>query len=223
VRQQIFLDDHKLQFFKDKLNILGHVIDSERIQMDPDKVDWIFNWKMLMNKSLLFSFIGAVGYLAPGCMGICIHMQVLSNVVAPTHVWRWIPTEARAFQQVRDLVQQWRDVHCKSIDYSEGAPRIHLCCDACLTGGSGVILQGDNYLKADIVAFWSGKFNSAQQNYSVHKLELLKIVELLWQFRHLLQGIKFWVYTDHKGLEWIMSQKKLSLRQAGWLEVLRDI
>ena len=219
---KFFLSDHKLQFFKDELNILGHVIDSEGIRMDPDKVDRIFNWKTPTNKSLLSSFIGAVGYLAPGCMGIRIPMQVLSNVAAPTHVWRWTPTEARAFQQVKDSVQRWRDVCRKSIDYSQNGPRINLCCDACLTGGSGVISQGDDYLKADIVAFWSGKFNSAQQNYPVHELELLAIVESLRRFGHLLQGIKFRVYTDHKGLEWITSQKKLSPRQARWLEVLSD-
>ena len=39
---------------------------------------------------------------------------------------------------------------------------------------------------------------------------------------HLLQGLKFCIYTDHKGLEWITAQKKLSPCQAHWLEVLAD-
>lgn len=56
----------------------------------------------------------------------------------------------------------------------------------------------------------------------MHELELLAIVESLKRFRNLLHGIKFRVFTDHKGLEWIQTQKKLSPCQACWLEVLGD-
>jgi RNase H-like domain found in reverse transcriptase len=56
----------------------------------------------------------------------------------------------------------------------------------------------------------------------VHKLELLAIVESLKHFGHLLQGTKFCIYMDHKGLEWITGQKKLFPLQVRWLEVLRD-
>ena len=60
---KFFLSSYKLQFFKDKLNILGHVIDADGIQMDPAKVDTIVNWKTPTNKALALSFIGSVRYL----------------------------------------------------------------------------------------------------------------------------------------------------------------
>lgn len=85
-----------------------------------------------------------------------------------------------------------------------------------------MISQGENYLTTNVIAFWSGKFNSAQQNYLVHELELLAIVESLRHFSHLLMGTHFHVYTDHKGLEWITTQKNLSPRQAWWLESIAD-
>jgi hypothetical protein len=219
---KFFLSSHKLQFFKDELHILGHVIDAEGIRMDPAKVDTILNWKTPTNKALALSFIGSVGYLASGCMDVRIPMQPIQRVAAPTTIWRWTSTEARAFAAVKEIVHKWRNTRRRSIDYSPNAPPCNLCCDASLTGGSGVLSQGNDYLSADVIAFWSGKFNSAQQNYPVHELELLAIVESLKRFAHLLQGLKFRVYTDHKGLEWITTQKKLSPRQARWLEVLAD-
>lgn len=219
---KFYLSEHKLQFFKPELKLLGHVIDSQGIRMDPDKVDTITNWKTPTNKGLLASFIGSVGYLAPGCMGVRIPMQALSKVAAPLTPWKWTDTEARAFDEVKQIVNQWRNTRRKTINYSPGAQPINLCCDASLTGGSGVLSQGTDYKTAEIVAFWSGKFGSAQQNYPVHELELLAIVESLKRFSHLLQGVKFRIYTDHKGLEWITTQKKLSPRQARWLEVLAD-
>jgi hypothetical protein len=108
------------------------------------------------------------------------------------------------------------------LDYSPGAPPINLVCDASLTGGSGVVSQGEDLASAKILAFWSGKFNSAQQNYPVHEQDILGIIESLKQFQHMLMGTKFRVFTDHKGLEHIMTQKNLSLRQVRWLETLSD-
>ena len=70
--------------------------------------------------------------------------------------------------------------------------------------------------------FWSGKFNSTQQNYPVHEQELLAIIESLKWFQHLLQGMKFHIFTDHKGPEWICTQQKLSPCQARWLKVLAN-
>jgi len=219
---QFYLSAHKLQFFRSELIILGHVVDSKGIRMDPSKVDSIVNWKVPTNKGLLASFNGAVSYLAPGCEGIRIPMSILAKRAAPLTPWQWESTEQRAFEQVQDCVAKWRDVRRVPLDYVAGREEINLTCDASLTGASGVISQGDDLDKANVVAFWSGKFNPAQQNYPVHELELLAIVESSKRFRHLLHGIKFRVFTDHKGLEWITSQKKLSPRQARWLEVLGD-
>jgi hypothetical protein len=85
-----------------------------------------------------------------------------------------------------------------------------------------MLSQGNDDLTAHVIAFWSGKFNSIQHNYPVHELELLAIVETLKRFVYLLQGLKFRIYMDHKGLEWITTQKKLLPHQARWLEVLTD-
>ena len=213
-QHKFYLSEHKLQFFMDELRILGHVIDHAGIRMDPDKVDKIVNWKTPTNKDLLAGFIGTVGYLAPGCEGVRIPLGHLHKMAAPNVSWRWSFAEQRAFDLVKELVHHHRDVSRKTIDYSAGHLPINLTCDACLSGGSGVLWQGKDLGNGNIVAFWSGKFNSAQQNYPVHEQELLAIVESLKQFQHLLQGTKFHIFTDHKGLEWIRTQRKLSPRQA---------
>ncbi|KAJ3486050.1 hypothetical protein NLI96_g4519 [Meripilus lineatus] len=89
-------------------------------------------------------------------------------------------------------------------------------------GASGYISQGDDLKTAKVVTFWSGKFNSAQQNYPVHEQELLAIVESLKRFRPLLHSARFRICTDHKGLEFIKTQKHLSPRQHRWVDVLNE-
>ena len=94
--------------------------------------------------------------------------------------------------------------------------------DGCLTGGGGYVSQGQDLEKVKVIAFWSGKWNSAQQNYLVHKLELLALIKMLKQFQGILHGTQFTVRTDHHSLEHLMKQRNLSAHQHQWLDVLNE-
>ena len=52
-KEKLYLSKGKLQFLADKLHILGHVIDSQGIWIDPDKVDTVVKWKTPTNRDLL--------------------------------------------------------------------------------------------------------------------------------------------------------------------------
>jgi hypothetical protein len=181
--------------------------------MDLHKVDEVANWKTPTNKTLLTSFLGAVGYLAPDCPGIRVPMSILSTIRGPVVVWRWHPTHQRAFDEAGTVVQQWWDHHRVALDYSEEAEMINLVTDACLTGASGYLSQVNDLKTAKVSSFWSGKLNSAQQNYPVHEQKLLAIIETLKCFRAELIGAKFRICMDHRGLEYIMQQRHLPPRQ----------
>ena len=108
------------------------------------------------------------------------------------------------------------------MDYSPNAPPIWVTTDGSLTGGGGYVSQGDDPDNANVVGFWSGKWNSAQQNYPVHELELLALIETLKRFKNILYGTRFTVRTDHKTLTHLMTQKDLSPRQHRWLDVIYE-
>ena len=221
-REKLFLNPKKMQFLSPELEILGHRITDAGIMMDPHKVDTIGKWPTPTNKDLLSSFIGAVGYLADGARGIRIPMAVLNKITGSTKMWRWGPTEQRAFDQTKALVEEYRKQTRKPLSYAKDAPKIWLVTDASMTGAAGHVCQGENWKTAKPVAFWSGKFSSAEQAYPTHEQELLAVVESLKRFRHHLLGIKFTIVTDHERLEKFMTQKDLSRRQTRWLEVLCD-
>ncbi|KAG8699915.1 hypothetical protein FRC08_005038 [Ceratobasidium sp. 394] len=221
-KEKLYLSPHKMQLFAERLEILGHVITAEGISMDPHKVDAIEKWKTPSSKEQLASFLGAVGYLAPNCAGIRIPMGILSKRSSATQAWRWEATEQRAFNEIKDIVTKHRNLNRVALDYSPGAPPINLTTDACCTGASGVVSQGEDLQTAKIVAFWSGKFTATQQNYPVHEQELLAIKESLERFKNLLQGVKVRVFTDHKALEFFHTQKNLSARQTRWLEKINE-
>ena len=41
-------------------------------------------------------------------------------------------------------------------------------------------------------------------------------------WRHYLYGEKSFIYTDHKSLKYLPSQRELNLRQRGWMELIKD-
>ena len=65
---------------------------------------------------------------------------------------------------------------------------------------------------AKVVAY-ARKLKPHEINYLIHDLELAAIVFALKKWRHYLYGVTFEVFTDHKSLKYLFSQKDLNLRQ----------
>ncbi|GJS80057.1 putative reverse transcriptase domain-containing protein, partial [Tanacetum coccineum] len=61
-----------------------------------------------------------------------------------------------------------------------------------------------------------------EKNYATHDLELGAVVFALNIWRHYLYGTKSVIYTDHKSLQHIFSQKELNMRQRRWIELFSD-
>ena len=69
------------------------------------------------------------------------------------------------------------------------------------------------------VAYYSRKLTPAELNYAVHDKELLAVKDALLEWKHYLLGeTGTRVFTDHRPLVHVHSQKDLNPRQIRWLE-----
>jgi hypothetical protein len=73
-----------------------------------------------------------------------------------------------------------------------------------------------------VIAYTSRQLRKHELNYPTHDLELAAVVHALKIWRHYIKGTKCQVYTDHKSLKYIFTQKDLNLRQRRWLELIKD-
>ena len=73
-----------------------------------------------------------------------------------------------------------------------------------------------------VVSYASRQLKPHELNYATHDLELAAVVHALKTWRHFLIGNHCEVYTDHKSLKYIFTQKELNLRQRRWLELIKD-
>ena len=77
-------------------------------------------------------------------------------------------------------------------------------------------------LEGKVVAYASKPLKLHEKNYPTHDLELAAIVFTLKIWRHYLYGEKCFIYTDHKSLKYLPSQRELKLRQRRWMKLIKD-
>ena len=53
-------------------------------------------------------------------------------------------------------------------------------------------------------------------------MELVAVMFALKLWRHYLNGVHMDVFTNHKSLQYVFTQKELNLRQWRWLELLKN-
>ena len=73
-----------------------------------------------------------------------------------------------------------------------------------------------------VVTYGSQQLKNHKRNYPTHDMELATIVFSLKVWGHYIYGEKFEVFSDHKSLKYIFTQRDLNMRQRMWMEYLED-
>nr|GFC75646.1 retrotransposon protein, putative, Ty3-gypsy subclass [Tanacetum cinerariifolium] len=73
-----------------------------------------------------------------------------------------------------------------------------------------------------VIAYASRQLKPYEVNYPTPDLELAAVVFALKIWRHYLYGESCDIFTDHKSLKYIFTQRELNMRQRRWLELLKD-
>ncbi|XP_022856219.1 uncharacterized protein LOC111377372 [Olea europaea var. sylvestris] len=89
--------------------------------------------------------------------------------------------------------------------------------DASKNGLGCVLIQNGK-----VIAYASRQLKEYKKNYPTHDLELVAVVFALKIWRHYLYGEWCEIYTDHKSLKYLFTQKELNMRQRRWLELVKD-
>nr|GEV13992.1 hypothetical protein [Tanacetum cinerariifolium] len=102
---------------------------------------------------------------------------------------------------------------------------------ALLDGPEGFVVYGDAsgiglgcvlMQRGKVIAYVTRQLKIHEKNYTTHNLELGAVVFALKIRRPYHYGTKSFIYTDHKSLQHIFSQKELNMRQRRWIELFSD-
>jgi hypothetical protein len=191
---------------------LGHIISNGGISVDSAKVKEIVVWSIPTTVAEVRSFLGFVGYYRRFIEGFSKIAKPMTSLLEKERESKWDDKCQDSFDQLKKRLMS--PPVLVMIDLQKG---FDIYCDACGQGLGCVLMQ-----EGHVIAYASRQLRKHELNYPTHDLELAAVVHALKIWRHYIMGTKCQVYTDHKSLKYIFTQKDLNLRQHRWLELIKD-
>jgi ribonuclease HI len=191
---------------------LGHIISNGGISVDPAKVKEIVAWSIPTTVTEIQSFLGLVGYYQRFIEGFSKIAKPMTSLMENGREFKWDEKCQQSFYQLKKRLMS--PAMLIMPDLQKG---FDIYCDACGQGLGCVLMQ-----EGHVIAYASCQLRKHELNYPTHDLELAAVVHALKIWRHYLMGTKCQVYTDHKSLKYIFTQKDLNLRQRRWLELIKN-
>lgn len=200
----------KCEFFRKETKYLGHVVSSEGIKTDPDKVAAIVEMKPPTSVKEVRRFLGVASWYRRFVPQFATISQPLTSLLKKGKHWKWGPEQQEAFSDLKAKLTEAPVLACP--DFTK---TFILQTDASNYGLGAVLTQElDNVER--VIAYASRHLKQAEKNYSATEKECLAI---LWGIRHMrpyLEGYQFIVITDHLALKWLNSIESPTGRLARW-------
>jgi hypothetical protein len=210
--RHLFAKFDKCDFWMTKIHFLGHVISKEGIVVDPSKIDAVLRWERPRNATEIRSFLGLAGYYRRFIEGFAKIASPLTKLTRKAVRFVWSSSCEDSFQELKK-----RLTTAPVLALLDSIGGFVVYSDASLIGLGCVLMQ-----RGRVIAYGSRQLKPHEGNYPVHDLELAAVIFALKLWRHYLYGEDFEIYTDHKSLQYVFSQKELNLRQRRWIEYLKD-
>ena len=194
------------------VHFLGHVISAEGISVDSAKIATVVNWPRPTNVTEVRSFLGLAGYYRKFVQNFSRIAMPLTQLLRKDHQFQWTAECEASFQELKQKL-----VSALILTLPKGEEGYAVYIDASRKRLGCVLMQHGR-----VIAYASRQLKPHEQNYPTHDLELAAVIFALKLWRHYLFGVRCEIYTDHKSLQYIFTQKELNLRQRHWLELLKD-
>ncbi|XP_048440603.1 uncharacterized protein LOC108868533 [Pyrus x bretschneideri] len=126
--------------------------------------------------------------------------------------FEWDDNIQQSFQQLKYCL-----TYAPVLALPDDSGDFEIYSDASLNGLGYVLIQHGR-----VIAYALQQLKPHKMNYSTHDLELASIIFALKIWRHYLYGEKYKIFTDHKSIQYLFTQRDLNLRQRRWIELLSD-
>jgi len=213
------VDIEKSEFHVTETKFLGLIISVDGIKMDPAKIQTIVEWEPPKTLKQVQAFLGFCNFYRRFIRNFSKIAKPLVRLTRKDVPFDFDEACKAAFALLKKTVTEG-----PVLAHFDRTKKSYLETDSSDYVNSGVLSQYGEDGLLHPVAFFSKNLNPAECNYEIYDKELLAIVKCFEQWRPELEatGIPVSVFTDHKSLEYFMTTKKLTRRQARWAELLSE-
>jgi hypothetical protein len=201
------------------MEYLGYIISPMGIQMDPEKIKTVKDWKEPVNVKGIQSFLGFANFYRRFIRDFSKITTPLTKLTKKEVPWLWNDTAQQAFEQLKTAM-----ISESILQHFNPDRAVMLETDTSDYAIGAVCSQPDNSNVLHPLGYFSRKLKDAELNYNIHDKELLAILEALNKWSTYCKSTKhsIRILSDHKNLEYWQTKKDLNLQQARWAEQLAN-
>ncbi|GJX98504.1 putative nucleotidyltransferase, ribonuclease H, partial [Tanacetum coccineum] len=211
-QKKLYAKFSKCEFWLQQVAFLGHIVSADGIIMDPSKFEAITKWPRPTTVTEVRSFLGLAGYYRHFVEGFSRLALPLTQLMRKGEKFVWTDERNESFEELKR-----RLVSALILTLPSGSGGFQIYSDASKKGLGYVLMQ-----HGKVIAYASRQLKPYKVNYPTHDFELAAVVFALKIWRHYLYGEACDIFTYHKSLKYIFTQRELNMRQRRWLELLKD-
>ncbi|GKV24897.1 hypothetical protein SLEP1_g34439 [Rubroshorea leprosula] len=202
--ERLFAKFKKCEFWLDNVAFLGHVVTKDGIFVDPQKIEAMVDWKRQNSIVEIRSFLGLAGYYRRFVGDFSRIALPMTCLIRKDTKFEWTPECEKSFLTLKEKL-----VTAPVLALPINGEGFTIYSDASKKGLGCVLMQKDR-----VIAYAFRQLKPYEENYPTHDLELAVVIFALKIWRHYLYGETCEIFTDHKSLKHIFTQKKLNMRKS---------
>ena len=218
------LKPSKCEFFKDRLEYLGHIVCKDGIETNSKKIMAIVKWPRPKNITQVRSFLGFCNYYRKFIKNYAQIAKPLytlimgDNAKKKTNEVQWTDTCEQAFGRLKEICSE-----TPVLAYADYTKVFKIHTDASEMGLDAVLYQDQDDGTTRVVTYASGNLSKSEKRYHSSKLEFLALKwSVCEQFHEYLYGGQFQVYTDNNPLTYVLTSAKLDATAQHWVAALAN-
>ncbi|KAL3694202.1 hypothetical protein R1sor_007853 [Riccia sorocarpa] len=217
LENQICLNPEKCVFWVQFGVLLGHIICSEGILMDPGKVEKIWKQPAPTNRKELQRVMGMANFYRRYILNYAVLAAPVNALNRENVVFNWTSQCQEAFDLLKEKLSQGPILRPPNWNMI-----FHVHTDASGVAVGAVLAQPQDPKIYLPIYFASRTLNNSEKDYTTTEREALAMVYAVKKFKSYLQVNKFVFFVDHQALTYIVNKVHITGRIARWLLLLQE-
>ncbi|WUR03433.1 prp pol polyprotein-like [Vairimorpha necatrix] len=186
---RVKINFEKSMFATKRLEILGNVIENDRIRIDTKNIDNLLNEESIpCRKKDIQKIMGIITWYRNFLTDVSRRVSYISRLLKNDCKEKWGDAQNLALKEIKEEIKTTAQLRLP--DFSK---KFSIQCDASNNGMGAVLFQ-----ERGVIGYYSRKFSQSELNYTIVEKEMFAIVKTLEFYRTLIQGYKIEIQTDSR-------------------------
>jgi hypothetical protein len=213
----ISLNPKKSIFAVEQGKLLGFIVSSDGMIIDPERTQVIAKLPPPTSKKSMQSFLGQINFVRRFVPSFSEMVRPLQNLIKKDTQYRWGPTENQAFNDIKKAIID--ALSLMSPDFSQDFTLYTFASDRSYVA---VLTQKNTENNEVPIAFMSSSFKGAELNYPAVDRQAYSIFKAVKHFWSYLLKSRTKVIVPYPAVRNLLVQKELGEKRANWVTSLQE-